>query len=55
MSDDVLALITVMFYLLAIPIGIGAFTRGATGIAVLAVLALIVPTVALSTCKTPRP
>lgn len=55
MSDDVLTVITVVFYLVAVPVGIGAFTRGATGLAVLAVLALAIPTLARSTCTSLKP
>lgn len=39
-TDDVLGLVTALFYLVAVPVGIGAFTRGAVWLAVLAMLAL---------------
>ncbi|HEX8731224.1 MAG TPA: hypothetical protein VF725_04095 [Ktedonobacterales bacterium] len=39
-TDEVLGLVTMLFYLVAVPIGIGAFTRGAVWLAVLAMLAL---------------
>lgn len=38
--DELFSLVTVLFYLVAVPIGIGAFTRGAVWLAVLAMLAI---------------
>ena len=46
-SDDILGVVTVLFYLLAVPLGIGAFTHGAVGLAVLAVLAIPLLAIAL--------
>lgn len=37
---DTRGLVTLLFYLLAVPLGIGAFTHGALWLAVLATLAL---------------
>lgn len=39
-TDELFGLVTVLFYLVAVPIGIGAFTRGAVWLAVLAMLAI---------------
>lgn len=39
-DDDAFGMITVVFYLVAVPIGIGAFTRGAVWLAVFSLIAI---------------
>lgn len=39
-DDDAFGMITVVFYLVAVPIGIGAFTRGAIWLAVFSLMAI---------------
>lgn len=46
-SEDVFGLLTLLFYLLALPAGIGAFAHGATGLAVVVVLSIALPMLAL--------
>ena len=60
MSEDVFGLLFLLFYLLALPAGIGAFAQGATGLAVAVVLSIAIPMIALlapmpSRASTPTP
>ncbi len=54
-SDDILGLLFLLFYLLALPAGIGAFTHGATGLAVVVVLSIGLPIIALFAPVSRRP
>jgi len=46
-SDTAFGLLTLLFYLLALPAGIGAFAQGATWLAVVVVLSIALPMIAL--------
>lgn len=46
-SDDVFDLLVLLFYMLALPAGIGAFAQGATWLGVAVVLSIAIPTIAL--------